>query len=212
MQIGPAQLAGSLGTLGSLDLEQGLEVTLQRVLGSAKSLLGADRAALLLVDRAGTLRWAGGSDPVVEAGAGDLRVPVEVGGGPVGTLDVYRSGPSLWDDSAAAALQAYAGLVASLLVAAAAARVTGRLAGQLRAALALPSDRLAQAKAQRREATELAVGLHRRDEALHEGAARGYDRRGQAGRAQTERLRAAAARGRILDAEAERRRADQDPS
>jgi hypothetical protein len=44
---------------------------------------------------------------------------------------------------------------------------------------------------------------------LHEGAARRYERRGQAGRAQTERLQAAAARGRIIDAEAERHRADQ---
>jgi hypothetical protein len=75
----------------------------------------------------------------------------------------------------------------------------------------LPSDRLAQAKAQRREATDRAVAGHRRDSALHEGAARRYERRGQPGRAQTERLQAAAARGRIIDAEAERRRADQAP-
>ena len=73
----------------------------------------------------------------------------------------------------------------------------------------LPSDRRLQAKAQRREATDLEVGVHRRDSASHQGAARGYERRGQAGRAQTERLQAAAARGRIIDAEAERWRADQ---
>ena len=72
-----------------------------------------------------------------------------------------------------------------------------------------PSDRRIQAKAQRREATDLEITVHRRDSALHEGAARQYERRGQAGRAQTERLQAAAARGRIIDAEAERRRADQ---
>ena len=72
----------------------------------------------------------------------------------------------------------------------------------------LPSDRLAQAREQRREASDLAVAAHRRDSELHEGKARGYERRGQAGRAQTERLQAAAARGRIIDAEAERRRAD----
>jgi len=75
-------------------------------------------------------------------------------------------------------------------------------------AAALPSDRLVQAKAQRREATDLEVAVHRRDSELHEGAARRYQQRGQAGRAQTERLQAAAARGRIIDAEAERRRAD----
>jgi hypothetical protein len=75
----------------------------------------------------------------------------------------------------------------------------------------LPSDRLAQARAERREATDLEVATYRRDSELHEGAARGYERRGQAGRAQTERLQAAAARGRIIDAEAERRRADARP-
>jgi hypothetical protein len=188
-------------------------------------------------------------------------MPVEVGGGPVGTLNVYVTAPREWDDSAAAALQAYAGLVASLLVAAVTARQTGPMADQLRVALEhrslleqaveilvhredldppaafgwletsarssgrtlvevahavvggapLPSDRLAQAKAQRRKTTDVEVAMHRRDSELHEGAARRYERRGQPGRAQTERLQAAAARGRIIDAEAEQRRADQQP-
>src|ERR671918_441970 len=258
MPIEPAQLVRSLGALDSLDIEQGLAVTLPQVLGSAKTLLDADRAGLMLIDQAGALRWASGSDRVVEARSGDLSVPVQVGGGPVGTLDVYVTGPRDWDDSEAAALQAYAGLVTSLLVAAVTARVTGRLADQLQRALEhrsvidqavailvdredldgpaalewlgtaarasgrplvqmaravvggapLPSDRLVQARAQRREATDREVAGHRRDSELHEGAARGYERRGQPGRAQTERLQAAAARGRIIDAEAERRRAD----
>jgi ANTAR domain len=261
MPIEPAQLATSLGTLGSLDVEQGLAVTLQQVLGSAKTLLDADRAGLLLLDQAGALRWASGSDRLVEAGVGDLSVPVQLGGGQMGTLDLYGPGPRQWDDGDAAALRAYAGLVASVLAAAVAAGVTGRLADQLQEALEhrslieqavrvlvdregldaqaalewlgvaarsagfapvqmaravvggvpLPSDRLAEARKQRREATDLAVGVHRRDSELHEDAARRYERRGQAGRAQTERLQAAAARGRIIDAEAERRRADQEP-
>jgi ANTAR domain len=258
----PAELASSLGALGSLDVDQGLAVTLPLVLRSAKTLLDADRAVLMLVDQTGALGWASASDDGVgEAVAGDLSMPVEVGGGPVGTLDVCVSAAREWDDSAAAALQAYAGLVASLLVAAVTARQTGRLADQLRAALEyrtligqaveilvhhedldppaafgwlersarssgralvqmaravvggapLPSDRLAQAKAQRREATDLAVAMHRRDSELHEGKALRYERRGQPGRAQTERLQAAAARGRIIDAEAEQRRADPAP-
>jgi hypothetical protein len=261
MPIEPAQLASSLGALGSLDIDQGLDVTLPQVLRSATTLLDADRAVLMLVDQTGALVWASASDRVGEAVAGDLSVPVEVGGGPVGTLDVYVTAPREWDDSAAAALQAYAGLVASLLVATVTAPVTGRLADQLRAALAhrslieqavqllvdrehldppaalgwletsarsfgrtlvevahavvggmpLPSDRLAQAKTQRRKATDLEVAMHRQDSELHEGAARRYERRGQPGRAQTERLQAAAARGRIIDAEAEQRRADQQP-
>ena len=216
MPIEPAQLARSLGALDTLDLEAGLAVTLQQVLRSAKTLLEVDRAGLMLLDPAGVLRWASGSDRVVEARAGDLRVPVQVGGGPVGTLDVYGSAKE-WDDSQAAALQAYAGLVANLLAAAVSARVTGRLADQLHGALEHRSpidqapDRLVQAKAERRQATDLEVAVHRRDSEVHEGAARRYERRGQAGRAQTERLQAAAARGRIIDAEAERRRADQQP-
>jgi hypothetical protein len=258
MPIAPAQLARSLGALDPLDVEQGLTATLEQVLGSAKTLFDADRVRLMLVDQAGALGWASGSDGTAQARSGDLNVPVHVGGGPVGTLDVYLTAPRRWDDSEVAALHAYAGLVASLLVAAVTARVTGRLADQVRAAFEhrllieqavkilvdregldsqaalawlgaaarssgypliqmardvvggapLPSDRLAQARAERRSATDLEVATHRRESELHEGAARGYERRGQAGRAQTERLQAAAARGRIIDAEAERRRAD----
>jgi hypothetical protein len=218
MAIDPAQLARSLGALGSLDVEQGLAVTLPQVLRSAKTVLAADRAALMLIDQTGALRWASASGPVVEAVAGDLSVPVQVGGEPVGTLDVYVTAPRAWDDTETAALQAYAGLVASLLAAAAAARVAGRLADQLQAALEHRSllEQAVQAKEQRREATDREatdreVAVHRRESELHEGAARRYQRRGQAGRAQTERLQAAAARGRIIDAEAERRRADRAP-
>jgi hypothetical protein len=261
MRIEPAQLASSLGALDDLDVDQGLEVTLPQVLGSARALLDADRAVLMLIDQTGALRWASGSDRVVKAVASDLSVPVQVGGGPVGRLDVYVSAPREWDDSEWAALQAYAGLLASLLVAAATAPVPARLTDQLQEAMAhwsliqqaiqilvdregldasaalewletaarssgdapvqmaraviagapLPSDRLAQARAQRREVTDREVAGHRRDSELHEGAAQRYQRGGQAGRAQTERLQAAAARGRILDAEAELRRADRDP-
>jgi hypothetical protein len=217
MPIAPAQLVSSLGALDTLDVEQGLALTLQQLLRLARALLEVDRVGLLLVDEAGVLRWASGSDRVVEAGSGDLSVPVQLGGGRVGTLDVYVAAPRDWDDSEAAALQVYGALVASLLAAAVSARVTGRLADQLHGALAhrplidQTSDRLVQVKAEQREATDLEVAVHRRDSELHEGAARRYERRGQAGRAQTERLQAAAARGRIIDAEAERRRADQQP-
>ena len=306
MPIEPAHLARSLGVMDALDVERGLTGTLQQVLRSARTLLDADMAGLMLVDHAGALRWASAADPMVLTHEGELEqlahgpcrvafaqrapaavpdrsiepgwsepaqaaidadihaglsVPVFVGGGPVGTLDVYVTAPREWDDSAVAALQAYAGLVASLLVAAVTARVTGRLAAQLQAAVEhrslleqaiavlvhregvdaqaalewlrtaarssgrevaqmadhvlggapLPSDRRAQAKAERHTATDLEVATHRRDSKLHEGAARQYERGGQPGRAQTERLQAAAARGRIIDAEAERRRADQQP-
>jgi GAF domain-containing protein len=64
-----------------------------------------------------------------------LSVPVELDGGVIGTLDVYVGRPRDWDPSEVAALQAYAGLVASLLSAAVTAQIKGRLADQLEAAL-----------------------------------------------------------------------------
>jgi GAF domain-containing protein len=64
-----------------------------------------------------------------------LSVPVELDGGVIGTLDIYAAQPRDWDPSEVAALQAYAGLVASLLSAAVTAEVKGRLADQLQAAL-----------------------------------------------------------------------------
>ena len=44
-----------------------------------------------------------------------LSVPVELGGGPIGTLDVYAAAPGGWDATEVSALQTYAGLVATLL-------------------------------------------------------------------------------------------------
>jgi signal transduction protein with GAF and PtsI domain len=60
---------------------------------------------------------------------------VELDGGVIGTLDVYAAEARDWDPGEVAALQAYAGLVASLLSAAVSAEVKGRLADQLQAAL-----------------------------------------------------------------------------
>jgi GAF domain-containing protein len=64
-----------------------------------------------------------------------LSVPVELDGGVIGTLDIYAAEARDWDPSEVAALQAYAGVIASLLMAAVTARVKGRLAAQLQAAL-----------------------------------------------------------------------------
>jgi GAF domain-containing protein len=64
-----------------------------------------------------------------------ISVPVELGGGAIGTLDVYAADPRGWDQSEVSALQTYAGVVASLLGAAAKAEVTGALAQQLQVAL-----------------------------------------------------------------------------
>ena len=64
-----------------------------------------------------------------------LSVPIDLGGGPIGTLDVYAAEPRGWDQSEVTALQAYAGVVASLLSAAAKAQLKGALAEQLQTAL-----------------------------------------------------------------------------
>jgi transcriptional regulator with GAF, ATPase, and Fis domain len=64
-----------------------------------------------------------------------LSVPLELDGHPIGTLSVYSGTPRDWDAKEINAVQAYAGIVASLLAAAAAAHVKARLAAQLQTAL-----------------------------------------------------------------------------
>jgi GAF domain-containing protein len=80
--------------------------------------------------------WAEFTQVLVSEGiCAALSVPVELDGGVIGTLDIYAREARDWDPSEVAALQAYAGLVASLLAAATTAQVKGRLADQLGAAL-----------------------------------------------------------------------------
>ena len=64
-----------------------------------------------------------------------LSVPVRLDAGLIGTLDVYAVAPGGWDETEVSALQAYAGVVATLVGAAARATVKGRLAEQLHVAL-----------------------------------------------------------------------------
>jgi putative methionine-R-sulfoxide reductase with GAF domain len=64
-----------------------------------------------------------------------LSVPVQLGGGPIGTLDVYAAAPGGWDATQVSALQTYAGLVATMLGTAVKAERSGRLAEQLQVAL-----------------------------------------------------------------------------
>ena len=81
-------------------------------------------------------RWGGVALVFVELQIRSaLSVPVELGGGPIGTLDVYAVAPGGWDETEVSALQAYAGVVATLLGTAARAAVKGRLAEQLQVAL-----------------------------------------------------------------------------
>jgi GAF domain-containing protein len=64
-----------------------------------------------------------------------LSVPIDLGDGPIGTLDLYATNPRGWDHSEVSALQTYAGVVASLLGTAAKAQIGGWLADQLQVAL-----------------------------------------------------------------------------
>jgi GAF domain-containing protein len=90
-----------------------------------------------------------------------LSVPVDLGGGPIGTLDVYVADPRGWDDSEVTALQAYAGVVASLLSAAAKAHLRGALADQLQTALDSPGlDRAGQGGADGARTPGRPGGLH----------------------------------------------------
>jgi ANTAR domain/GAF domain len=64
-----------------------------------------------------------------------LSVPVELAGGPIGTLDAYARRERAWNESEVSALQACGGVVANLLGHAVAAYTQGRLARQLQVAL-----------------------------------------------------------------------------
>jgi GAF domain-containing protein len=62
-------------------------------------------------------------------------IPVQLGGSPVGTLNVYRDQPTDWDDSDLRALQAYSDLIAEVIGNALAVHKHSTLAEQLQYAL-----------------------------------------------------------------------------
>lgn len=71
MHVKADDLVVSIAGLGRLDLTQGADVTLQQIVDSAKGLLVADAAGLMLVDVQGALRWMTATDAsaqIVEAG------------------------------------------------------------------------------------------------------------------------------------------------
>jgi GAF domain-containing protein len=80
-------------------------------------------------------QWGKITDVVIgqEMRAG-LSVPVQLEGGPIGSLDLYCVEPRDWDQGEVSAAQVYAALAATLLCQAAAAQVKGRLADQLQVA------------------------------------------------------------------------------
>lgn len=64
-----------------------------------------------------------------------LGVPIRVGGGPIGSLNVYVNEPHEWSDDEVSALETYGSLLSGLLSAALAAEQRGQLAEQLQYAL-----------------------------------------------------------------------------
>jgi GAF domain-containing protein len=95
----------------------------------------AEHAPMAMRDAAKEPHWGTITNVVTsqEMRAG-LSVPVQLEGGPIGTLDLYSAAPRDWDPAEISAAQVYAALAATLLTRAAAAQVKGRLAEQLQAA------------------------------------------------------------------------------
>jgi len=65
-----------------------------------------------------------------------LSVPVQLEGGPIGTLDLYSAEPRDWDQAEISAAQVFAVLAATLLSQAVGVQIKGRLAEQLQTAFA----------------------------------------------------------------------------
>jgi GAF domain-containing protein len=96
----------------------------------------AEHAPMAMRDATKEPQWGKITDVVTgqEMRAG-LSVPVQLEGGPIGSLDLYCAEPRDWDQAEISAAQVYAALAATLLSQAAAAQVKGRLADQLQVAL-----------------------------------------------------------------------------
>jgi GAF domain-containing protein len=96
----------------------------------------AEHAPMAMRDATKEPHWGRITDVVTgqEMRAG-LSVPVQLEGGPIGSLDLYSSDPRDWDQAEISAAQVYAALAATLLSQAVAAQVKGRLAEQLQVAL-----------------------------------------------------------------------------
>jgi GAF domain-containing protein len=97
----------------------------------------AEHAPMVMRDAAKEPHWGKITDVVTgqEMRAG-LSVPVQLEGGPIGTLDLYSAKPRDWDQAEISAAQVYAALAATLLSQAVGAQVKGRLAEQLQTAFA----------------------------------------------------------------------------
>jgi GAF domain-containing protein len=97
----------------------------------------AEHAPMVMRDATKEPHWGKITDVVTgqEMRAG-LSVPVQLEGGPIGTLDLYSAAPRDWDQAEVSAAQVFAALAATMLSQAVGAQVKGRLAEQLQTAFA----------------------------------------------------------------------------
>jgi GAF domain-containing protein len=128
---------GGLAAASAFDQQGELAEVAQEQLGQGPCMEAfSRRVPVAIPDLAADARFDGIVFALRSSGIrGALSVPVEVLGGPIGTLDLFTAIPRAWDDSEVAAAHAYAGVVASLLGSAVAAHASTRLATQLQAAL-----------------------------------------------------------------------------
>jgi GAF domain-containing protein len=128
---------GSLTAASAFDQQGELAEVAQAQLGQGPCVEAFTRGLPVAIpDLAGDARFDKIAVALRSAGIrGALCVPVEVLGGPIGTLDLFTAIPRAWDDSEVSAAHAYAGVVASLLGSAVAAQASSRLATQLQTAL-----------------------------------------------------------------------------
>jgi GAF domain-containing protein len=128
---------GTLVAASAFDQQGELAELAQEQLGQGPCMEAFTRGLPVAIpDLGADARFDGIAFALRSAGIrGALSVPVEVLGGPIGTLDLFTAIPRAWDDSEVAAAHAYAGVVASLLGSAVAAHASSRLANQLQAAL-----------------------------------------------------------------------------
>src|SRR5215218_4302813 len=95
----------------------------------------AEHAPMAMRDAAKEPQWGKITDVVTgqQMRAG-LSAPIQLEGGPIGSLDLYSAEPRDWDQAEISAVQVYAALAATLLSLAVGAQVKGRLAEQLQVA------------------------------------------------------------------------------
>jgi GAF domain-containing protein len=120
----------------------------------------AEHAPMAMRDATKEPHWGKITDVVTgqQMRAG-LSAPIQLEGGPIGSLDLYSAAPRDWDQAEISAVQVYAALAATVLSLAVGAQVKGRLAEQLQAAF------------EHRTRIERAKGMLRVQEGIDDAAA-----------------------------------------